>query len=249
MTTSATKVDKDKLLRAIEAQRNLMVAVATGGPAINSVNYEYSERCFAIRQGLVALGLKDPNPYADLWDWYGKWSSGDLPSYQSRRQYIRQLYAPLVEHLVQNTDANVAGSLREPTGWERVDRVIDKIRQGLANGVNEEDFQSVGLLCREALISLSQAVFDPAVHPSLDGVKPSDTDAKRMLEAYIEKELSGSSNEAARKYAKAALDLANGLQHSRTASFRDAAVCVEATTSVVNLIAIISGRRDPTNVV
>jgi hypothetical protein len=35
------------------------------------------------------------------------------------------------------------------------------------------------------------------------------------------------------------------LQHKRTASFRDAALCSEATTSVVNLIAIIAGRRDP----
>lgn len=247
MTTPASKVDKDKLLQAIEAQRNLMIAVATGGPAINSVNYEYSQRYFAIRQALTTLGLKDPNSYADLWDWYGKWSSGDLPSYQSRRQYIRELYAPLVERLTQNTDAIGIGPLREPTGWERVDRVIDKIRQALASAVNEEDFQGAGLLCREALISLAQAVFESAVHTSLDGVKPSETDAKRMLEAYIEKELSGGSNEAARKYAKAALGLANDLQHSRTASFRDAAMCVEATASVVNLIAIISGRRDPSN--
>lgn len=49
-------------------------------------------------------------------------------------------------------------------------------------------------------------------------------------------------NKAARKYAKAALDLANELQHKRTASYRDAAVCTEATVAVVNLITLISGR-------
>jgi len=66
-----------------------------------------------------------------------------------------------------------------------------------------------------------------------------------MLSAYFLAELPGEGNEAARRHAKAALDLANALQHRRTATFRDAAMCAEATTSVINLVAIISGRRDP----
>ena len=66
-----------------------------------------------------------------------------------------------------------------------------------------------------------------------------------MLEGYIAKELSGSSNEEVRRHAKAALDLANSLQHRRTATFRDAGMCAEASSAVVNLIAIVSGRRDP----
>jgi hypothetical protein len=66
-----------------------------------------------------------------------------------------------------------------------------------------------------------------------------------MLEAYIPVVLKGSVNEYLRKHIKAALDLAVHLQHKRTASSRDAAICVEATTSVVNLIAIIAALRDP----
>lgn len=66
-----------------------------------------------------------------------------------------------------------------------------------------------------------------------------------MLEAYISSELAGGSNEELRKHARAAFDLANALQHRRTATFRDAALCAEATTSIVNLIAIVSGKRDP----
>jgi len=50
--------------------------------------------------------------------------------------------------------------------------------------------------------------------------------------------------EAIRKHAKVSLTLANDLTHRRTAEFRDAAMCAEATNSVVNIIAIISGRRD-----
>jgi hypothetical protein len=66
-----------------------------------------------------------------------------------------------------------------------------------------------------------------------------------MLEAYIAVEMAGGANEYLRKHTRAALDLAVNLQHKRTAAFRDAAICVEATTATVNTIAIISGRRDP----
>jgi len=88
-------------------------------------------------------------------------------------------------------------------------------------------------------------VYDPKLHPSVDGTAPSETDAKRMLSDYIASVLAGGSNEISRKHAKAAYDLAVELQHRRTANFRQAALCVEATTSVINVIAIISGRRDP----
>lgn len=222
-----------------------MIAVATGGPRIQEVNQEYLDRRARIAEALSARGLEDPNPHRDLWGWYGKWSSGDLPTYQSRRAYVSDLYSPLVDHLDRARGTIPASRPLEPTGWARVDRSVDAICQRLETGTNEEEYQTVGLLCRETLISLAQAVFDPTQHPMPDGVSASNTDAKRMLEAYIAKELAGGSREAARKHARAALDLANDLQHRRTAGFRDAALCAEATSAVVNLVAIVSGRRDP----
>ncbi len=135
----------------------------------------------------------------------------------------------------------------EPTGWPRVDRQTDEIRLRLREAQTEEQFQSVGHLCREALISVAQAVYDRTRHPPLDGTDPSPTDAKRMLEAFIAVELPGPGNADARKHARAAFDLSNGLQHDRTANFRDAALCAEATISVVRIVAIVSGRRERTD--
>ena len=106
-------------------------------------------------------------------------------------------------------------------------------------------FQAVGLLCREALISVAQAVYVAERHPTLDGVGASKTDAKRMLEAFIAVEFAGGANEEARSYAKASLRLALALQHDRTADFRAAALCAEATASVINLVGVISGARTP----
>jgi len=131
----------------------------------------------------------------------------------------------------------------EPTGWQKVDRQAQEMRSRLDEAGTEEQFQSVGLLCREVLITVAQEVYDPARHPDIDEKTPSDTDSKRMLEAIFELELKGSSNEEARAHAKAAVRLALALQHKRLADFRTAALCAEGTLSVVNMLAIIAGRR------
>jgi hypothetical protein len=235
--------DMKKLIDAIEAQKALMIAVATGGPRIKDVSREYDDRRLKIKEWLLSLEVEDPNPYPDLWTWYGKWSDGSLPSYQSRRRYIGDLYQPLVEGLCLGKKTTVEPM--EPTRWARVDRNMEKIVRVLELAKNEEDFQSVALLCREAVISLAQAVYVLHKHGTIDGVNPSSTDAKRMLESYIAKEIGGQSHEYHRKFSKAAFDLAVNLQHRRTATFHDAALCAEATRAIVNTIAILSGQRDP----
>ncbi len=126
-----------------------------------------------------------------------------------------------------------------------MDRTVTGLRGRLASAQDEEQFQAVGLLCRETLISTAQAVFVAEAHPTLDGVPASPTDAKRMLDAYIAASLGGGRNEYVRKHGKAGLDLAVHLQHKRTATYREAAICAEATTSMVNIIAVMAGLRDP----
>jgi len=139
--------------------------------------------------------------------------------------------------------AKRAAVFEEPTGWLKVDRQLQEMRFRLDSAETEEQFQSVGLLCREVLISVAQEVYDPTRHPPVDDRTPSDTDAKRMLDAIFESELKGSSNEEARAHAKAAVRLALALQHKRMAEFTTAALCAEGTWSVVNMLAIVAGRR------
>jgi hypothetical protein len=131
----------------------------------------------------------------------------------------------------------------EPTGWQKVDRQLQEIRTRLQAARTEEQYQAVGLICREALISVAQEMFDSTRHPTTDGVSASSTDAQRMLEAIMTAELAGGANEEARAHAKASLRLALALQHKRTADFRMAALCEEATSSVINILAVLAGRR------
>lgn len=234
----------DELLQKLEFLRNTMVSVATGGPRINEVNADYQREYVEVAYELRRRGINNPIPYPDLWGWYGRWSSGDLPSYQSRRVFVAEMFNPLLEQIRARAAGRV-GEPPEPTGWPRVDRTVGEMRTRLAEARTEEQFQAIGLLCREALISLAQAVYDRDRHRPADGVEPSNVDAGRMLDAYITLELAGGPNEEARRHAKAALSLALALQHRRTADFRQAAMCIEATTAVINVIAIASGRRDP----
>jgi len=131
----------------------------------------------------------------------------------------------------------------EPTGWQKVDRQLQEARLRLDTAKSEEQYQAVGLLCREVFISVAQEVYDPDLHLSPDSIVPSNTDAGRMLELFFNVELEGSGNKEARSHAKAALRLALALQHKRTADFRMAAFCAEATSSVVNILAVLAGRR------
>jgi len=107
----------------------------------------------------------------------------------------------------------------QPTGWQRVDRGVGEARDRLALAGNEEQFQAVGLLCCEILISLAQAIYVQERHPPLDGTEPSSSDAKRMLEAYIAVELAGGANEEARRHTRSALDLANALLYRERRRF------------------------------
>jgi hypothetical protein len=71
------------LVDEIEAQRSVMVDVATGGSRIQEVDEQYIARRGRIAQALAEICVEDPNPFDSLWDWYGKWNK-DLPTYRSR---------------------------------------------------------------------------------------------------------------------------------------------------------------------
>ena len=231
--------ERIELLGLINSLKSIMISVATGGPRIQEKNDEYVSLKIEASHILDKLGLSDPNPFVDLWSWYGRWSDGSMPRYQDRRQFISALYQPLIEQ-INNTEKNVATApLDEPTGWERVDRNWLKIKKLMEDANDEEDFQAIGHQCREIMISVAQVIYNPDEHISTDGVVPSKTDAKRMIEAYLSFTLPGSSNEEIRRHVKTTCDLANAVQHRRTASRKDALVCMEASRTVLNLIKIL----------
>ena len=91
----------ERLVKKIKQIQSIMADVSTGGSLIQEREDEYIVIYLDITTEIeslakVGLTLSHNNSFRTLWDWYGYWSS-KLPSYASRRQYIRELYAPLVD--------------------------------------------------------------------------------------------------------------------------------------------------------
>lgn len=231
-------ISKKDLENKIEYLRNVMVSVATGGQRIQDVEKEYSQIYNHVAISLKKIDVENPNPFKSLWDWYGKWRN-DFPKYQERRDYIRKMYEPVVSLFSENEDSRIVDIKIDLSDWDKIKRNIIEIKKREAQAVVEEQYQAVGMLCREVIISLAQAVYISEKHISLDGVEISKTDAKRMLDAYIAVTLAGKESEELRSYAKVTNKLANVLTHKRTATKQEMLLCTSATLALINLIGVL----------
>lgn len=88
-----------ELIQTIEKTKYLMISVSTGSMLIDEINAEYQAAYQQVDTELRARGLENPNQYLNLLEWYGKWSSGDLPSYKSRQRFLSEMFNPLIREL------------------------------------------------------------------------------------------------------------------------------------------------------
>ena len=236
---------KVQLRQDIEALRDLMISVATGGERIQSVDARYKSLHNSISSKCKRLNIKYDNTFNGLWDWYGRWTN-NFPHYQERRQFINNLLAPTFEALTDDgtSSSSIAIPIVEISDWDRINRAVIKIKQNSNVAKNEEDFQQIGLLCREVIISLAQTVYSPELHGVKDekGVEIGKTDAVRMIGNYINVRLAGSSNEELRSYVKTTNKLANLLTHKRDADKQDMLLSLSATIALINFIGILENK-------
>ena len=133
--------DEVSLLSSLEELRNMMIGVSTGGPRIESVNARYKEIYSYLTEQLKEFGVKNQIPYTDLWHWYGKWRSGDLPTYRSRRDYIRSLLGPVEDLIRKGPQSRRTEEFAEPTGWSRVDRAWTRLGVALRKHQPKSNFR------------------------------------------------------------------------------------------------------------
>ena len=125
------------------------------------------------------------------------------------------------------------------TGWVKIDKSILEMKNRLDVASTEVQYQTIGMIGRETLITIAQQVFDFNKHGRLNDVEISKTDVKRMLEVYLNYELNELSEKVI-KFAKSAVDLSNQLTHDRNATKLEAELCLIAISSVANLIKTIA---------
>jgi hypothetical protein len=124
------------------------------------------------------------------------------------------------------------------TGWKRVDNQLAQLRERFATARSVEDFQALGLLCRDIFISLAEATFADEHLPKGEEI-PGSADAKRRLAMVVDAVAAGVPNRELRVLLKANLDLANKVQHTRAATLDEAAIVAEATVVSVNLMRVL----------
>lgn len=234
---------KSSLIEDIDKIKSILINVATGVWLIQDYNTQYKDKYNKLKKALEKIQIENKNMFSDLWNWYSFWKDDNnkLGSYASRRAYINNLFETILNSINDAEEDIQMNVLVDLTGWDKVKTSVELIKKTMLEAQQIEHFQTIGLLCRETIISLAQSVYIEEKHNTENTIKISETDAKRMLDGFISVELSGGSNEDFRRYAKSSLDIANKLTHKRTATYKEAVLCSISTFSLINLIGAING--------
>ncbi|MDO9452838.1 MAG: hypothetical protein Q7J29_08245 [Stagnimonas sp.] len=135
----------------------------------------------------------------------------------------------------------------EPTPFDEVIRRADQAEARLGAAVEVEDFQAVGMLLRESLISLVQALRRrvPLQEPI---EKPKDADFVGWSELLMNELCAGGSNKELRQHlkntAKESWQLANWLTHTRSATKTASSIAKNSCQNIIgHYIQILEGGR------
>lgn len=135
----------------------------------------------------------------------------------------------------------------EPTPFDEVIRRADQAEERLDAAVEIEDFQAVGMLLRESLISLAQALRRRVLIQ--DHVeKPKDADFVGWTELLMNELCSGGSNKDLRQHlkntSKESWQLANWLTHTRSATKTASSIAKHSCQMTIgHFIQILEGGR------
>lgn len=225
----------DGLVQELEAQSQLLISVATGGPRIDSVQGDYQRRRQRLIPALKRRGLEYPFPWPDLWQWYGDWSA-NLGTYASRRTRVRELISPTLEGLErQRSGLSVTDpTLETPPSWASLDARVAGLANELSLASTPDDLQDVGRRSREVLIDCARLLADASLVPT--GVQPPKaSDAKSWLDLYLAANAAGSGRAELRRLARDAWDLAQKVTHGDLDRV-DAFAAAQATVLVVRTL-------------
>ncbi len=179
----------------------------------------------------------------DVWDVHtdkGRWwvltnptnlySQDHFPS----MDYLVSFHVGLMARVAERQDRAVppAWGERAAGAWRRWTQAVE----ALDDAQEAEDFQAVGMRCRECLLDFIRAIADESMIPAGNEV-PKLGDFLHWSEYVADTIAHGSSAERVRGYlranAKATWELVNWVTHATNAVLHDARLAVDATESVL----------------
>jgi hypothetical protein len=231
------------LIDELERQASLLTAVATGGPRIEHVQWEYQDRRRRLTEALQRRGLEYPFPWQDLWQWYGQWTR-NLGNYAARRAAIRELVGPTIDALEQQRSGlTVTDPGGGPLTWADLDGRVAGLVTELDGAISRDDLQDVGRRSREILIGCAQLLADQSLVPA-GQAPPRGGDAKAWLDLFLTARASGSHRDALRRFIRATWELAQTVTHGDIERV-EAFAAAQATVLVVRTVQALAAGGPP----
>ncbi|MBM0233207.1 hypothetical protein JNW91_15840 [Micromonospora sp. STR1_7] len=215
----------------------------TGGTT-ELTEQEMRDCLLALRAIVGRLGITgfDP-PFRDFTTFRNHWvRNGCSGSWQARRDLLDELLDPLHARLTDMETRVFASTLAEPisprsaTGWFRVDAELAELRRHFQIASSEQDYRNVGNDCVIVTEALSAQVYDAKLHLRDGEDEPPVAKTKIRIERYIEHTVPGPENAELRKLARAAVEFAQRVKHSPTATRRDAGIAADTVILLANIL-------------
>lgn len=115
-------------------------------------------------------------------------------------------------------------------------RKLKNIATQIDHAAEVEDFQAIGVQCREILIELGNTIYSPEM--AGDEEQPQASNFKKKAELFMKYSLQGSDNSDYRsivkKLTEATWDYACKITHSQSSTFYEASTCVALIMSLVS---------------
>ncbi|WP_127462013.1 hypothetical protein [Paenibacillus elgii] len=116
-------------------------------------------------------------------------------------------------------------------------RKLKNIATLIDSAIETEDFQAIGVQCREVLIELGNLIYSPEMAGKSE--QPQASNFKKKAEFFVQFHLPGSDNSDYRsiikKLTESTWDYSNKITHSQNATFYEASTCVSLCTSLVGV--------------
>jgi hypothetical protein len=234
-TALAARLEADnKMLKATKQEREYVMGYmsdAAPDETLQLIQKVYSERLHTVKH--------------DIWDVQtdcGRWwvitnptnlySQGQFPNMDLALTFHVGLCLRIPRSEEESPTALVLGPL--VACW----RTLDEAGEALRQAEEVEDFQAVGMRCREALITLGHVAQDLLQLPEGD-VRPKSSDFRAWSEVTANTVLPGPTHQERRGLLKSSADaawkFANWLTHARGALVSDAEAAVAATELTLSL--------------
>ena len=192
----------------------------------------------------------------DVWDVHtdqGRWWVISSPMNLYSQELIKSLDAALSFHIgltlrvtarAHRPAAPSEAQERFTVAWRRLAEASDAL--GAAD--EAEDFQAVGMRCREALLMFARAIATDEVRASLEGDAPKASDFVAWSSAVADTVAAGASAKERRSYLKTitaeAWSLCGWLTHAQHATRFDAHLGLDAAEHAMNVMGIAFSRWD-----